>query len=117
MNDVNYLRIVFNYIGTFVLNKQYTSRKALKVMGILLQKPRKYDLSPKTMCQLFDAFVVAILSYSCEVWGHTKSKQLEIIHRKFCKKILNVKLSTSNDGVYGELGRYPIYICRFARIV
>ena len=117
MNDFNYLGVVFNYTGTFVLNQQYTSGKALKAMGVLLQKLRKYDLSPKTMCQLFDEFVVAIINYSCEVWGHSKSKQLERIHLKFCKKILNVKLSTSNAGVYGELGRYPIYICRFARIV
>ena len=86
MNDVNYLGVVFNNIGTFVLNQEFTSGKALKVMGVLLQKLRKYDLLPKTMCQLFDAFVEAFLSYSCEVWGHTKSKQLERIHLKFCKK-------------------------------
>ena len=117
VNDFNYLGVVFNYTGTFVLNQQYMSGKALKAMSILLQKTRKYDLSPKTMCQLFDAFVGSILSYSCEVWGYTKSKQLERIHLKFCKNILNVKLSTSNVGVYGELGRYPLYLCRFTRLV
>ena len=83
VNDFNYLGVVFNYTGTFVLNQQYMSGKALKAMSILLQKTRKYDLSPKTMCQLFDAFVGSILSYSCEVWGYTKSKQLERIHLKF----------------------------------
>ena len=57
VNDFNYLGVVFNYTGTFVLNQQYTSGKALKAMGVLLQKLRKYDVSLKTMCQLFDAFV------------------------------------------------------------
>ena len=36
---------------------------------------------------------------------------------KFCKRILGVKLSTSNAGIYGELGRYPLYIARYTRIV
>ena len=67
-------------------------------MGVLLQKIGKYDLSPKTMCQLFDAFVVSTLNCQCEVWRHTKSKQLERLHLKFYKKILNVKLSTSSAG-------------------
>ena len=35
----------------------------------------------------------------------------------YCKRILKVKLSTSSAGVYGELGRYPLYIARFTRII
>ena len=69
------------------------------------------------MCQLFDAFVGSILNYSCEVWGFGKSKVLERIHLKFCKNILKVKSSTSSSGVYGELGRYPLFITRYVRIV
>ena len=57
------------------------------------------------------------MNYSCEIWGNSKSKEIERIHLKFCKKILNVKLSTSNVTVYGELGRYPLYINRFTRIL
>ena len=69
-------------------------------MGVLMQNIRKYDFSPKSLCQLFDLFVTSVLNYACEVWGYTKSKQLERLHLKFCKKILKVKLSTSNAGVY-----------------
>ena len=117
VNDFNYLGVVFNYTGTFVLNQQYVSGKALKAMGVLMQNIRKYDFSPKSLCQLFDSFVTSVLNYACEVWGYTKSKQLERLHLKFCKKILKVKLSTSNAGVYGELGRYPLYVCRFTRLI
>ena len=28
-----------------------------------------------------------------------------------------MKLSTSNAGIYGELGRYPLYVARYTRIV
>jgi len=60
-------------------------------------------MKPGTVCQLFDAFVGATLNYSCEVWGASKSKEIERIHLKFCKQLLYVKKSTSNMAVYGEL--------------
>ena len=44
------------------------------------------------------------------------SKDLERLHLKFLKRVLGVKLSTSNVGVYGELCRYPLYISRYIRI-
>ena len=108
VNDFNYLGVVFNYTGSFALNQQTLSGKALRAMNVLLQNIRNFDFHPQTCCQLFDAFVASILNYSCEVWGYTKSKQLERIHLKYCKKILNVKMSTSNVGVYGDLGRYQL---------
>ena len=51
------------------------------------------------------------------MWGFGKNKEIERIHLKFCKIVLNVKSSTSNTGVYGELGRYTLYSNRFARII
>ena len=51
-----------------------------------------------------------ILLYGCEVWGFGKHEVLEQVHLKFCKILLNLKLSTPNYMVYGELGRYPIDI-------
>ena len=36
---------------------------------------------------------------------------------KFCKRILGVKSSTYNMAIYGELGRYPLYINRYTRII
>lgn len=117
VNDFNYLGVVFNYTGSFAFNQQTLSGKALKAMNVLLQNIRGFDFSPKTLCQLFDSFVSSILNYCSEIWGYTKSKQIERIHLKFCKRILNVKPSTSNVGVYGELARYPLYINRYVRIL
>ena len=117
VNDFNYLGIVFNYTGTFVLNQETLAGKGLKALNVLLANTRKYEFNIKTLCQLFDSFVGSILSYGCEVWGFTKSKELERIHLKFCKLILKVKTSTSNAGIYGELGRYPLYLFRYVRII
>jgi hypothetical protein len=35
---------------------------------------------------------------------------LEKVRLKFCKMILNLKTSTPNYMIYGELGRYPVVI-------
>jgi len=37
--------------------------------------------------------------------------------RKADKRLLNFKQSTSTAGVYGELGRFPLYITRYVRII
>ena len=69
------------------------------------------------MCQLFDTFVGSILSYLCEVWGFVKCKSIERIHLKFCKALLKVRSSTPSLCVYGDLGRYLLYISRYAIII
>lgn len=117
VNDFNYLGTVFNYTGTFVLNQVTLAGKALKALNCLLNNTKMYSLKPKVICQLFDAFIGSILSYSCEVWGFGKCKEIERIHLKFCKALLKVKRSTCTTAVYGELGRYPLYVNRYARII
>jgi len=117
VNDFNYLGVVFNYTGSFNLNQEHLIGKALKALNTLFCKCQEFDLKPKILCQLFDAFVGSILGYSSEVWGFTKSKELERIHLKFCKRLLRVKTNTCNACVYGELGRYPLFIHRYMRIV
>jgi hypothetical protein len=82
-----------------------------------MNNTKDFDFTPKTMLSLFDSFVSSILSYSSEVWGFTKNKDIERIHLKFCKRILNVKLSSSSVAIYGELGRYPLYVNRCVKIV
>lgn len=78
---------------------------------------KRYKLKTSTVCQLFDAFVGATLNYGCEIWGFSKATEIERVHLKFCKFVLGVKRSTTNMGVYGELGRYPLYIERYVRII
>ena len=117
VNDFNYLGTVFNYTGNFNLNQEHLIGKAVKAMHVLNTNCRRFDLTPKILCQLFDAFVTSTLNYACEIWGYTKSKEIERVHLRFCKTLLNVKLSTSNVGIYGELCRYPLYISRYVRII
>ena len=117
VNAFNYLGVVFKYTGSFVENSKCAYGKALKAMNVLLANVRKYELNPRTCMQLFDAFVMPILSYSAAVWGFNNNIDLERIHLKFCKRILGVRDNTSTVGVYGELGRYPLFIHRQVQII
>ena len=91
--------------------------KALKAMNSLLSITRPMKIPTKIMFNLFDSFVVSILNYGCEIWGFSKATNIERVHRKFCKWHLNVKMSTSNLSLYGELGRFPLFIGRQVRII
>ena len=63
-------------------------------------------LAKLAVFQLLDAFVGSILSYGCEVWHFGKNKEIERIHLKLCKIVLNVRSS-----------RYPLYFNRSVRII
>ena len=49
--------------------------------------------------------------------GFSKADNVERVHRKFLKRLLGVKINTNNNAIYGELGRYPLYINRYVRII
>ena len=86
-------------------------------MYALVQYSRKYDLSIELQISLFDKLIKPILLYNCEIWGYGNTKLIETLHLEFSKYILKLKSSTPNIMVYGELGRYPLYIDIFSRML
>ena len=95
------------------MNNQCLTGKSLRAMFALINNIKKYQIKPDIALSLFDSFVVPILNYASPIWVFYKSKDLELVHLKFCKLILGVRSSTSNVAVYGELGRLPLYINRY----
>ena len=49
--------------------------------------------------------------------GFFSADGCESVHRKYLKWLQGVKISTSNMAVYGETGRFPLFIDRYIRIV
>ena len=47
----------------------------------------------------------------------TKSENMEGIHRKFIKWLLILKPSTHSYALYAEVGSFPLYSCRYQRII
>ena len=117
VNDFNYLGTVFNYTGNFSRNQEHLVGKALRALSTLLYNCKHLNFKPSVLCQLFDAFVGSTLGYASEIWGYSKSKEIERIHLKFCKQVLGVRKNTCTAGIYGELGRYPLFINRYVRII
>ena len=75
------------------------------------------ELNIDEKCRLFDSLVGSKLNYAAETWGFHEGKDIERIHCKFLRKILKVRKSTNLDGLYGELGRHPMYVKRQLTLV
>jgi hypothetical protein len=59
---------------------------------------------------LFNAQIEPILTYGAEVWGLENVSQIEKVHTFAVKRFLGVPLHSSNKMIYGETGRYPLFI-------
>ena len=66
---------------------------------------------------LFDTHIVPILLYAAEIWGYRNCEQIEGVHLFACKNLLHVRNKTRNGVVYGELGRYPLFITATVRFI
>ena len=61
------------------------------------------------MFKLFDATIKPISTYGTDVWGHRKSglDMVDKVMLRYCRRVLNVKATTSNIMVHGECGMLP----------
>ena len=68
---------------------------------------------------LFDSLVLPILECGSEIWADSKvvTDKFELLHLRYLKQLLGVKKSTSNLGVYGELGITPLFMRRKLKII
>ena len=86
-------------------------------MFSLLRKSCKLHLPIDLQLQLFDSMVAQILLYGSDITGFEKSDGLVRLCTQFYKIILNLKKTTPNIILYGELGRCPIDIFVKARMI
>lgn len=111
-----YLGVTFKYNGNFSDAKKILVTQAQKAMYALYGKVNYLNLSVNVQLELFDSLVTPILLYSSEIWGYENTSLIENMHIQFCKRLLKVRKSTPNFMVYGELGRFPLYIQIFTRM-
>ena len=79
-------------------------------MFAIYKKIRNQNVPIDVQLKLFDSLVEPVLLYGSKVWGYENLEILKRAHLQFCKRILNLRLSTPNFMVYGELGRHPLNI-------
>ena len=118
MTGFNYLiGVTFTKNGKFKLAKQKNIEKATKAMYEVIRRGKIHNLSIECLLDLSDKIVKPILLHGCEVCGFSDYYVIEKNHLKFCKLILHLKQSTPNCMIYGELGRFPLYIDIPTRVI
>ena len=105
-----YLGLKISYTGNVEFTTKALSDQALRAANGLLALFKRLSFDIKTKLSLFDSLVTPILLYGAEVWGIYNISNIDKIHIKYCKAILGVRQQTPNYTVFGELGRYPLYV-------
>ena len=110
VDDFSYLGIKFNYNGKFIKTMKYLCGQARKAMFSVLKKSRNLCLDLDLQIHLFDSMICPILlyMYGSEVWGIENTSIISSFHLQYIRLVLNMRKSTSNVMLYGELGILPI---------
>ena len=118
VNSFKYVGCDITSAGSFkncISNLVSSARRALFSLRQNLNK--NIETLPETQINLFNLMISPILNYGCEVWGLRIADPIEKFHLSFLKCLLEVKSSTPNCFVYGELGIYPLIIKRKVRVI
>ena len=70
------------------------------------------DVKVNILLIIFDSKILPILLYGSEIWFSYISPDIEQVHTKFCKFILNLPIKSPNCFVKSELGRYSVTLYR-----
>ena len=69
------------------------------------------DIAPTVLFKIFDTQIQPIIDYSSEVCYDRKvNRRLESLKTVYLKRVLGVKVQTSNLAVFGETRRYPLIV-------
>jgi hypothetical protein len=102
----------FNIQVVLKLQKNKLVEQSQKALYAVYYKIRNLQLPIDLQLKIFDSLVAPILLYESEILGIGKNDNIEKVHLQFLKRILNVRATTPNCLVYGELGRYLLDIRR-----
>ena len=118
VSEYSYLGILFTAGGSCLKTQNTLAGQALKAIFTLNKYLIKFSsLKVSHVLDLFYRLIAPILNYSSEVWGFQKSKDIEVVHLHFCKKLMGINRTTQNDFIYGELGITDLQSRRFTNII
>jgi hypothetical protein len=100
--------------------------KGRAAMGAMMQRCKALRIyNPHIMLRLFDALVMPIISYGCEVWGpdviaHYKwnmlNGEVELLHRSFMRMVVGTCKATPIPSMMRLLDRQPVMMHWIQRI-
>ena len=90
-------------------------------LGILRLLWRLGEQCPKLFFKLFDCQIQPMLTYGSEVWGimadYSITERVHLFSVKRLFFIFYVSTITPSALVYGEIGRYPLYVNTYTRCI
>lgn len=117
-NLYKYLGMTFTTRLSLNIGWQETCRKGKRgVMEILRCLKKLRSIDPSLFWKLFDAQIEPMLTYAAEVWGLEENVHMKKVHTFAIKRFMNVPIHSSNTMIYGESGRYPLYIRTFVKCI
>eukprot|EP00745_Piridium_sociabile_P018413 TRINITY_DN27645_c0_g1_i3.p1 TRINITY_DN27645_c0_g1~~TRINITY_DN27645_c0_g1_i3.p1 ORF type:complete len:295 (+),score=15.40 TRINITY_DN27645_c0_g1_i3:814-1698(+) len=90
--------------------EEYAGRAKGKILDLMKTMWSLGNLDACVFFQLFDAQIKPMLMYASEIWGIMRNSVIESAHLFACKTLLSINVKSSNYMVYGETGRYPLFI-------
>jgi hypothetical protein len=102
VDHFNYLGLVFNYNGNYSLAEKTLLGQVRKARFALRRASSMYKQNVLTELYLFDTYISPIINYGCEIWGSSKSPNIERVHLKYCKQLLGVSMKTTGSMVYND---------------
>ena len=117
VHEYKYLGVIINSVkdargNLYKHMMSYISDKARKCSFSVARKCAAVGIpSPKISFQLYDTFTSSVLNYASEIWSTSKETPcIERVQLRFLKQLLGVKDSTCSVAIYGETGRFPVYV-------
>ncbi len=113
VKSYTYLGLHLTNTGNHKATAHALTVKASYALSILQHYILHECLSVPTSLQLFRTLIVPILTYGSEIWGPENVSDnhcFEKVQLRFARFLLGVSNKTSNVGVRGELGLFPISI-------
>ena len=110
--EYTYLRIVFSTRLRHTCTQNYLATRS-KTAFIRIEKSLRNvpNISFNVFLNVFDTPIKPILLYGAEIWGmSSNTTAIENIHLLALKRFLNVLVLSPNVMVYGDKGRYELYI-------
>lgn len=119
VNSYKYLGIFLSTRNRFSATLEDLAKRAKKgVVAILRTLWSIGEHSPVIFFKMFDSQIQPILTYGAEVWGLTNNQEMiEKIHLFAIKRFLGVHPKAPRHLVYGESGRYPIYVITYTKCI
>ena len=91
--------------------KEYARKAKGTILDVMKTMLPLSSLDTSLFFKLFDAQIKPMWPYASEIiWGMLRLTDIETAHLFACKRLLFVSHKTPHHMVYGDNGRYPLYI-------